>query len=103
MSAVFFGILVLALLFAAVKAFVGADPGKLVPMVKTVGGIGALGGAALFAYRGQFGIAIPLGFAGLSLLGRMPSGIAGIFQRTRKSPGQTSRVRTAAVEMELDH
>jgi hypothetical protein len=103
MSAIFFGIVVFALLFAAVKGFVGADPRKLVPFVKAAGGFGALGGAVLFAWRGQFGIAIPLGFASLSLLGWLPFGPAGLFQRTQKSPGQVSRVRTAAIEMELDH
>ena len=40
---------------------------------------------------------------GLGLLGWLPFGPAGFFQRTQKSPGQVSRVRSAFVEMELDH
>src|SRR5690349_19805142 len=103
MGALIVGIIVLLLLLMALNTFARADPRKLVPVVKTVGGIGALGGAALLAARGQIGVAVPLGVAGLSLLGWLPFGSAGIFQRTQKSPGQTSRVRSAFVEMELDH
>ena len=103
MSAILFGIVVLALLFLAAKVFVGADPRQLVPVVKMVGGVGALGVAALFGFRGQFYIAIPFGFAGLSLLGWLPFRPQEFFQRTKKSPGQMSRVRSAAIEMELDH
>jgi len=103
MVTVIFGVVVLALLLMALNAFARANPRTLVPVVKMVGGVGALGGAAFLAVRGQFGIAIPLGFAGLGLLGWLPFGPAGIFQRTQKSPGQVSRVRSAFMEMELDH
>jgi DnaJ domain len=103
MSAILLGIVILALLFLAAKAFIGADPRQLVPLVKRAGGVGVLCFSALFAVRGQFAVAVPLGMVGLSLLGWLPFGPAGLFQRTQKSPGQASRVRTAAVEMELDH
>jgi hypothetical protein len=106
MPAILLGIVVLALLFLAARAFISADPRQLVslvPALKTTGGFGALGIAALFAARGQFQLAVPFGFAGLGLLGWLPGGPIGAFQRTWKSPGQVSRVRTAAVEMELDH
>jgi hypothetical protein len=39
----------------------------------------------------------------LSLLGWLPFGPAGVFQRSQKSSGQASRVRSAFIEMELDH
>ena len=113
MSAVLLGIVVLVLLFLAAKVFVGLDHRKIIPVAKLSGGVGALGVAALFAFRGQFVVAIPLGFAGLKLLGWLPSGPellrwlpsgpAGFFKRTQKSPAQVSRVRTAAIELELDH
>ena len=103
MSAVLLGIAVLALLFLAAKVFIGLDPRKIIPVARMSGGVGALGVAAIFAFRGQFVVAIPLGFAGLKLLGWLPSGPAGFFQRTQKSPAQVSRVRTAAIELELDH
>ena len=97
------GIIVLVLVLMATHAFTAADPKKLAPVVKTVGGMGALGGAAFLASRGQIGMAIPLGFAGLGLLGWLPFGPAGFGARTQKSSGQVSRVRSAFVEMELDH
>jgi len=105
MPEIVFGILVLALLLWASNAFAGVDPRKLAPVVKFAGGFGALGGAAFLAARGQFPLAVPLGFAGLGLLGWLPRNFAGFGfgARTSKSPGQTSRVRSAFVEMELDH
>jgi hypothetical protein len=104
MPEIIFGILVLALFLWAGSAFATVDPRKLAPVLKS-GGFGALGGAAFLAARGQFQLAIPLGFAGLGLLGWLPLSFAGFGfgSRTHKSPGQTSRVRSAFVEMELDH
>lgn len=103
MVMVIIGAVVLVLVLLVMNAFANANPRTLAPVLKTVGGLGALGGAAVLAARGQFGLAVPLGVAGLSLLGWLPFGSAGIFQRTQKSPGQVSRVRSAFVEMELDH
>jgi hypothetical protein len=97
------GVIVLVLVLMVMRGFTAVDPKKLAPMVKTVGGVGALGGAAFLASRGQIGIAIPLGFAGLGLLGWLPLGPVGFGARTQKSGGQVSRVRSAFVEMELDH
>ena len=53
--------------------------------------------------RGEIGVAIPLGAFGLGLLGWLPFGPAGFFHRTQKSAGQASRVRSAYLDMELDH
>ena len=103
MPEIIFGIVVLALLLWASNAFASVDPRKLAPVVKFAGGFGALGGAAFLAARGQFQLAVPLGLAGLGLLGWLPGRFTGFGARTRKSAGQTSRVRSAFVEMELDH
>lgn len=102
MPTLIFGLLILVLGLWALRAFSKTDPKRLVPIMRTSGGIGALAGAAFLAARGQFGLAVPLGYAGLSLLGWVP-GLASYSQRTRKSTGQVSRVRSAFVEMELDH
>jgi hypothetical protein len=82
--------------------FARADPKKLVPIVRTGGGIGALAGAAFLAARGQVGLALPLGFAGLSLLGWIP-GTASFNAADAEDDRTVSRVRSAFVEMELDH
>jgi hypothetical protein len=103
MPTLILGALVLILLLWALAAFSKADTRALAQVLKIAGGWTALAGAGLLAVRGQFAIALPLGLAGLSLLGWLPWGPAGFGARTRKSPGQVSRVRTAFVEMELDH
>ncbi len=102
MPMLFLGLAVLIVLIWAMYGFARADPKKLVPVVRTGGGIGALAGAAFLAARGQVGLAVPLGLAGLSLLGWIP-GAASFMRRTQKSTGQVSRVRSAFIEMELDH
>ncbi len=102
MPMLFLGVAVLLLLIWAMYGFARADPKKLVPVVRTGGGIGALAGAAFLTVRGQFGLAVPLGLLGLSLLGWIP-GAASWTQRTQKATGQVSRVRSAFIEMELDH
>lgn len=103
MPQLIFGVVVLAVVLWGMHAFANANPGKLAPIVRRGGGFGALAGAAFLASRGQFGLAVPLGFAGLSLLGWLPFGPAGFGPRTQKKSGQTSRVRAAFIEMELDH
>lgn len=102
MPMLFLGVAVLLLLIWAMYGFARADPKKLVPVVRTGGGIGALAGAAFLTVRGQFGLAVPLGLLGLSLLGWIP-GAASWTKRTQKATGQVSRVRSAFIEMELDH
>jgi len=72
-------------------------------VLRPAGGIIAVAIAAFLLFRGQIEIAIPLGLTGLGLLGWGPLGSTGWFQRTQKTPGQASRVRTAFIEMELDH
>ena len=103
MSTLLLGVVVLLLLLVAGKHLTKINPRMLAPVLKTAGGVGALGAAGFLATRGQVWLALPLGLAGLSLLGWLPFGPAGVFQRSQKSPGQASRVRSAFVEMELDH
>jgi len=98
-----FGIVVLALALWALHTFSRVDPRTLAIVLKTGGGIGALGLAGVLGVRGRLDIAIPLGLTGLGLLGWLPWSMPGFGARTHKSPGQVSRVRSAFVEMELDH
>lgn len=103
MPAFLLGIVVLALLIWGLHGFKQANPQALARGVKAAGGVGALAGALLLTVRGQVGLGLPLGMAGLALLGWWPGMSAGFGSRWNKSPGQVSRVRTAFVEMELSH
>jgi hypothetical protein len=103
MITLIFGVLVLVLVLWTLQFFSKADPKLLIRGLKTGGGVAALLGAAFMAMRGQLAFALPLGFAGLSMLGWLPFGPAGFGARTQKSTGQVSRVRSAFIEMELDH
>jgi hypothetical protein len=98
-----FGLLALVLALWAVKVVSKVDPHHGARVLKAGGGLVSLGMAAFLGMRGELAVAIPLGIFGLGLLGWMPFGPAGFSDRTQKSGGQTSRVRTAFIEMALDH
>ena len=103
MPTVIIGLVVRVLLLWGIKAFSKADPKQVAAGVKVGGGVVALLLAAFLGIRGELWVAIPLGGFGLSLLGWLPWKLPGFGQRTQRSPGQVSRVRSAFVEMELDH
>src|SRR5262245_3895767 len=103
MATVIFGLVVLALLLWALNAFTKVKPQTAAVVLKTGGGLGALAVAGVLGVRGRLDIAIPLGLTGLGLLGWLPWSMPGLTARTQKSGGQVSRVRSAFVEMELDH
>jgi hypothetical protein len=102
MAAVLLGIAALVLLLWGLNAFTKTDARVAARVLKTSAGTAALAGAVIFVALGRVGIALPLGIAGLALLGLWPGGM-GFGRRARKSPGQVSRVRSAFLEMELDH
>jgi DnaJ domain len=97
------GVAVLILLLWAVNAFSKADPKQAARLLRYIGGGGALLFAAFLLFRGEIGVAIPVGAVGLGLLGWITLWPATFGGRTQKSPGQASRVRSAFLEMELDH
>ncbi len=104
MGAIIFGIVALAVLLVVLHGFSKANPHNVAVVLKATGGIGALAGAALLGARGRIdhrGAARDLRVepAGLAAVGAVP----GFGARTQKSTGQVSRVRSAFVEMELDH
>ena len=103
MATIIFGLVVLALALWALNAFTKVNPQTVAVVLKTGGGLGALAVAGVLGARGRLDIAIPLGLTGLGLLGWLPWSIPGLTARTQKSVGQVSRVRSAFVEMELDH
>ena len=100
---VILGLISLGIILWFVNGYLKADPRKIAAVLKLSGGIAALAFAAFLGVRGQLGLAVPLGITGLGLLGWLPFGPAGFGARTQKSPGKVSRVRSAFLEMELDH
>ena len=98
-----FGLLTLVIGLWVLHVISKADPKIAARVMKAGGGLLSLALAAFLGLRGEIGIAIPLGAFGLGLLGWLPFGPAGFSQRTRKSSGQRSHVRSAFLEMELDH
>ncbi|HME29419.1 MAG TPA: DnaJ domain-containing protein [Pseudolabrys sp.] len=103
MPTLIFGVVVLVLILWALNVISKVDPKVAARVTKVGGGLVSLGLAVFLGLRGEIGIAIPLGVFGLGLLGWVPFGPAGFTARTQKSGGQTSRVRSAYFEMELDH
>jgi len=97
------GLASLAILLWAAQKYLKADPRKLAAILKLGGGIALLGVAVLLGVSGQIVLAAPLAAAGLGLLGWLPFSPAGFGARTQKSQGQTSRVRSTYLDMELDH
>jgi hypothetical protein len=102
MPAVILGVVALVFVLWALSVFSKMDPRQLARILRLVGGVGMLLVAAYLGIRGELPVAIPLAIAGLSLLGWL-SGVAGFGKRVHKSPRQASRVRSAFLEMELDH
>jgi DnaJ domain len=92
MPTILLGLAALLILLWLVKAVARADPKGLVRGARLAGGVAALGGAAFL-----------VGLTGLGLLGLLPFGPASFGQRANKTAGQISRVRSAFLEMELDH
>src|ERR1700687_4703722 len=98
-----FGVIVLLLALWALNVIAKIDPKIATRALKAGGGLIALGLGVFLGLRGELGVAIPVGLFGLGLLGWLPFGPAGFSARTQKTAGQTSQVRSAYLEMELDH
>lgn len=103
MPALVFGLLLLVAALWVLGVISRVDPKVAARVVKAAGGVLIIAFAAFLGLRGQIGVAIAVGAFGLGLLGWIPFGVPGFTQRTKKSAGQTSRVRSTYVEMELDH
>jgi hypothetical protein len=98
------GVAVLVLLIWAAKSFAKADPKRSALLVRKFGGYATLLFAAFLLIRGEIGPAVTVGVLGLGLLGWVALWPAGLFgPRLQSATGQVSRVRTAFVEMELEH
>jgi hypothetical protein len=98
------GLVALVLLLVAMRAFTVANPQVLVRQLRIGAGVAALAGAGFLVFRGLVGYAMSLAALGSWLLwggGGFPWG--GFPGGAQKSPGQTSRVVTDHLEVELEH
>jgi len=105
------GVVAVILLYSLLQMFRAANPVVLARAIKIGGGVVALAVAAFTGIKGELAVAIPLGIFGAGLLGWSPFGTSGfgnigaIFggANARRSPGQTSQVRSQFLDMSLDH
>jgi len=103
------GVVAVVILYFLLQMFRAANPATLARAIKVVGGVVALAVAAFTGLRGELAVAIPLGIFGAGLLGWSPFGtagfgsIGGLFGGGQRSSGQASRVRSAFLDMSLDH
>ncbi|KAB2919775.1 MAG: DnaJ domain-containing protein [Hyphomicrobiaceae bacterium] len=103
MQYVLFGVVALLLLLLAMHGFTVANAHVLARRLRVSAGVVALAGAGVLLVRGLVGYAMSLAALGTWLLwggGGLPWASTGGAQ---KSAGQTSRVTTEHLEMELDH
>jgi hypothetical protein len=98
-----YGIAAVAVLWWLSNKFAAANTVAMARALKIVGGILALGGAAVLGLRGRIDMALLLGGVAAWLLGWNGLRLPGWLQRAQRTPGSTSRVRSAMIEMELDH
>jgi hypothetical protein len=103
MIALAYGIAALALFWFLSQLFARANPTALARAIKMISGLVALGGAALMLVRGRIDMAFLLGGAAAWLFGWSGLTLPGGGSRTAKAAGVVSRVRSAMIEMELDH
>jgi hypothetical protein len=103
------GVVAVVVLYLLLQMFRAANPAVLARAIKIVGGVVALAVAAFTGLRGELAVAIPLGIFGAGLLGWSPFGtagfssIGGLFGGAQRSSGQSSRVRSSFLDMNLDH
>ncbi len=100
------GIVAVAIIYALLNVVKGADPKFLARVIKLGGGVLALAVAIPIGLKGELAVAIPLGLFGAGLLGWAPFGIPGFGNwgaGKPRSTGQTSHVRSAFLEVTLDH
>jgi hypothetical protein len=102
MAYIFAGVAVLVVLLLLGRAFIATDPRMLVRYVRYLLGslMIAFGGVLILARRWELGVPLIAGGVSALALGRIgPIDLGG----GRKSSGSVSRVRSASLDMELDH
>lgn len=96
------GFLLLWLSSVMMREFLRANPALVAQRLRRSGGIVCFGIAVLLLVRGEVGIALGLGSIGLWLTGLRGLEVRNPFA-VRPRRRRVSRVRSAMIEMELDH
>lgn len=99
------GLAALVVVLLVLRGFVAANPSTIARQLRFLGGSILMAVAAVIGLRGRLDLALLIGFAGWGLLmgrGVLPWGAGGWGSRQGPSAGQSSNVRTAHLEMELD-
>ncbi len=102
MTSFIIGLVVVVGGWLLIKAFANAQPAKVRGLIRKLGGGAIIAFSGLLALKGQINLAMPLFLLGLGLMGQQmvfPNGMPW----QRKSPGQSSRVSTSLLAMELEH
>jgi hypothetical protein len=98
------GLATLALVLVIAQAFVKANPATLAQRLRKIGGVAALAAAGFALVRGTAAYAFPLALLGSWLLWGQGAAPWGGWPGWGSRPaGQTSRVTTDHLEMQLDH
>ena len=102
MQYVLFGLAALLVALLLLRLYTGISPQVLARWLRIGTGVVVLAGAFILVLRGAIGYALVLAALGWWLLwgGGNPWGGLG---NPQKSPGQTSRITTEHLEVELDH
>ncbi|WP_230532166.1 DnaJ domain-containing protein [Microvirga roseola] len=98
-----FAIAAAALLWWLARIYAKSDTAALNRAAKVAGGVMALGAAAVLGAKGNLGMALLLGGFGAWALGWSGLRIPGPWGRFQNSVGRSSRIRSAMIEMEIDH
>jgi hypothetical protein len=103
MMTLIYGAVALAAVWWVSRFFASANPTVMAKRIKQIAGLVALLVAAVLLVRGRFDMALMLGGVAAWLFGWSGMTLPGFGSRTAKSPGAVSRVRSAMIEMELEH
>jgi hypothetical protein len=99
-----YGIAIAGLLWWLAKVFARADTAALAKALKVAAGVLALGAAVLLGIRGRIDMAVLVGGFGVWALGWGGLPLPGPWRRKPGgASGRFSRIRSAMIEMEIDH
>jgi hypothetical protein len=98
-----YGAAAVALLWWLAQLLARGNPAAIARAIRLGGGIAALAVAGVLLARGRIDVALLLGGVAAWLFGWSGFGLPGFGSRAPKTRGSVSRVRSAMIEMELDH